>query len=68
MNLLDQTFQLRGPSALVFGRGRADEIGDQVRAFGNSALLVTDPGIREAGILPVGFDRVAVVPLRRGGP
>lgn len=51
MDLLDQSFDLRGPDALAFGRGRAAETGTRAAAFGDSALVVTDPGIRDAGLV-----------------
>jgi alcohol dehydrogenase class IV len=55
MTRLDQTFELRGPGALVFGRGTVTETGDRTSAFGDRALVVTDAGVREAGLLdPVG--------------
>jgi len=51
MHLLDQAFEFRGPDALVFGRGRVAEAGERVSAVGDRALLVTDTGICEAGLL-----------------
>ncbi|TKR26214.1 iron-containing alcohol dehydrogenase [Natronomonas salsuginis] len=50
MSLLDQAFDLRGPDALRFGRGRVAETGDCAARFGDRALLVTDPGVRAAGL------------------
>jgi alcohol dehydrogenase len=51
MSLLDQAFDFRGPDALAFGRGRVTETGERASAFGGRALIVTDPGIRDAGLL-----------------
>jgi alcohol dehydrogenase class IV len=51
MDVLSQSFDLQGPDALVFGRGRVAELGDRAAAFGSRALVVTDPGIRDAGLL-----------------
>lgn len=55
MELLDQAFELRDPGALAFGRGRASETGERAARFGDRALVVTDPGVREAGLVePIG--------------
>lgn len=62
MSLLEQSFELRGPGALVFGRGRIDEVGDRASRFGERALVVTDAGIRKAGLLDPVQDA-----LERGG-
>jgi len=51
MALLDQTFELAAPDALAVGRGRAGETGDRAQAFGDRATVVTDPGVREAGLV-----------------
>jgi alcohol dehydrogenase len=51
MSLLDQTFDLRGPDTLRFGRGLAAETGEYASAFGDRALLVTDAGVHEAGLV-----------------
>ncbi|MFO7927603.1 MAG: iron-containing alcohol dehydrogenase family protein [Halobacteriota archaeon] len=50
MSLLDQSFDLRGPEALRFGRGRVAEAGECAAQFGDRALLVTDSGVRAAGL------------------
>lgn len=51
MTVLDQSFDLRGPDDLFFGRGRVAETGEYARRFGDRALIVTDPGVREAGLV-----------------
>lgn len=51
MELLDQAFELEGPDALAFGRGRASETGERTGRFGDRALVVTDSGVRDAGLL-----------------
>lgn len=44
-------FSLRCPEDLVFGRGTVSETGQLARDHGESVLVVTDPGIRDAGLL-----------------
>jgi len=51
VTLLHQAFELRGPDTLVFGRGRVSETGERASETGGRALLVTDPGIRDASLL-----------------
>lgn len=51
MAILDQQFELRGPDELAFGRGRATETGDRAAPRGDRALIVTDAGVREAGLV-----------------
>lgn len=47
----DTSFEVRGPGRLLFGRGRAARTGEHVGRFGERVLVVTDAGIREAGLL-----------------
>lgn len=47
----DERFSLRTPDALIFGRGTVDQTGDTAAPHGDTVLVVTDPGIEEAGLL-----------------
>lgn len=47
----DRSFEVRGPGRLLFGRGRAARTGEHAGRFGDRALVVTDAGIREVGLL-----------------
>lgn len=51
MGRRDRSFEVRGPGRLLFGRGRADRTGEHAGRFGDRVLVVTDAGIREAGLL-----------------
>ena len=71
------TFQYNLPVNLVFGRGKADLIGERTAAYGTKALLVTGGGstkrsglldrvqqqLRRQGIAHILFDRVTPNPL-----
>lgn len=47
----DEGFDLRTPDAVVFGRDTATRTGEFAGKHGEHALLVTDPGIVDAGLL-----------------
>lgn len=51
MAIFDQQFELRGPDELAFGRGRATETGNRTAPRGDQALIVTDAGVRKAGLV-----------------
>ncbi|HJW76119.1 MAG TPA: iron-containing alcohol dehydrogenase [Thermoleophilia bacterium] len=48
---LEKVFRFVLPTRLQIGPGVASHVGEQVRAFGRRALLVSDPGVVEAGVL-----------------
>lgn len=48
---LTEQFEVQGPDNLVFGRGCVEGVGERVAKHGERVLVVTDPGIREAGLL-----------------
>lgn len=47
----EERFTLRTPDSLVFGRGTVDQTGEFASRYGEAVLLVTDPGIEEAGLI-----------------
>lgn len=51
MSIFEQTFDLCGPDDLRFGVGRAEETGPCANSLGDRALIVTDPGVRRAGLV-----------------
>lgn len=51
MNLLDQCFEVTGPDTLLFGCGTIADIGPRIDDWGTQALVVTDSGVREAGLI-----------------
>ena len=60
------TFQ--APTRLVFGVNAAQQVGAEVEgARGSRALVVTDPGIEQAGLLPAVTDSLAAAGLDRPG-
>ena len=52
----DERFDFTCPRNLVFGRGKIEELGVYASEVGDTALLVTDPGIREAGLTDPAID------------
>lgn len=47
----DVSFTLQTPEDVVFGRGTAAETGSYARTYGERALLVTDPQLRQLGVV-----------------
>lgn len=54
-----EQFALVGPDDLVFGRGVVEQTGERADEHGTSALVVTDPGIRRAGLLDAVLDSLS---------
>lgn len=54
-----EQFDLVGPDDLVFGRGVVEQTGERTAEHGTSALVVTDPGIRAAGLLDAVLDSLS---------
>jgi alcohol dehydrogenase len=48
---LGKTFPFQLPTRIEFGSGVAERLGEEAAAFGRRALLITDRGVREAGIV-----------------
>jgi len=44
-------FDVKGPDSIAFGRGTVSEVGERAAEHGDSVLVVTDSGIRDAGLL-----------------
>lgn len=58
-----ERFDLVGPDDLVFGRGTVEGTGERAAEHGTTALVVTDPGIRAAGLLEPVLDSLRAAEL-----
>ena len=47
----DLSFNYFGPTKVVFGEGAVRELPMEIKALGNRAILVTDQGVRAAGLV-----------------
>lgn len=50
MNLSERTLDIAPLPALLFGVGTIAQLGDRIRALGERAVVITDPGVAGAGV------------------
>ena len=54
----DLNFNYFGPTKVVFGTGSISELPMEIATLGKKAFLVTDPGIKETGLVDLVTDRM----------
>ena len=59
-------FPVTFPKKVIFGIGEANQVGKEVKSFGEKVLVVTDQGVAKAGLIDVIKESLQSVKLSVG--